>query len=228
MEIAVKQAESALAAARDTTALEIAVEQARLAVDTAQRNLDALTLRAPFDGIVVKVSAAVGEAAGTAPIITLVDLTDAQVEIYLDETDMDKLALGNMVEAEFDALPDLIFPGEVTQINPLLTTIDGVPAISAMAALSPASDNPTGQLSRLIPGMNAAVEIIAGQAEDALLVPVESLRELGPEQYAVFVMLDGQPTLRPVEVGLMDFTFAEIISGLEQGDVVTTGVIATE
>lgn len=228
LEIAVKQAQAAIETAQDTTALEIAVEQAQLAVDSAQRNLDAFTLRAPFAGTVVKAEAIAGEAVGTAPIITLVDLSHSQVEIYLDETDMDKLAPGNKITAEFDALPELVFPGEVSQINPLLITIDGVPAISAVAELSPASENPTGQLSRLIPGMNAAVEIIAGQAQDALLVPVESLRELGPEQYAVFVMIDGTPTLRPVEVGLMDFSFAEIISGLEQGETVTTGTIATE
>jgi hypothetical protein len=56
---------------------------------------------------------------------------------------------------------------------------------------------------------------------------VEALREISDGQYAVFVMVDGQPELRMVEVGLMDYTYAEILSGLEQGDVVTTGIVAT-
>jgi multidrug efflux pump subunit AcrA (membrane-fusion protein) len=116
----------------------------------------------------------------------------------------------------------------VVQVNPLLTTIDGVPALSAVATLSPATASPVGSVNRLLPGMNAAVEIIAGSAEDALLIPVEALRELGPAQYAVFVMVEGEPQMRVVEVGLMDFSYAEIISGLAQGDVVTTGIVETE
>ena len=45
---------------------------------------------------------------------------------------------------------------------------------------------------------------------------------------AVFVMEEDEPKLTFVDVGIMDFSFAEIVSGLEQGDVVTTGLIETE
>ena len=44
----------------------------------------------------------------------------------------------------------------------------------------------------------------------------------------IFVMDNGEPQLRMVEVGLMDFTYAEILSGLELGDVVTTGIVETQ
>jgi multidrug efflux pump subunit AcrA (membrane-fusion protein) len=77
-------------------------------------------------------------------------------------------------------------------------------------------------------GLNASVDIIGGRAENAVLVPVEALRELGPEEYAVFVVEDGEPTLRIVEVGLIDFVSAEIISGLDAGEIVTTGIVETE
>jgi hypothetical protein len=43
----------------------------------------------------------------------------------------------------------------------------------------------------------------------------------------VFVVVDGDPQLRSVEVGLMDLTFAEIRSGLTAGEIVTTGVVET-
>jgi len=59
-------------------------------------------------------------------------------------------------------------------------------------------------------------------------VPVEALREFAPGKYAVFVLVDGQLEMRPVEVGLMDVTSAQIISGLEQGDEVSTGIVETE
>jgi HlyD family secretion protein len=69
-------------------------------------------------------------------------------------------------------------------------------------------------------GLNAAVDVSAGRAEGAVLVPVEALRELSPGEYAIFVMEVGEPKLRTVEVGLMDFTMAEITSGLEPGEIV--------
>ena len=57
---------------------------------------------------------------------------------------------------------------------------------------------------------------------------VEALRQLDEGEYAVFVIVDGQPRLQQVEVGLQDYTYAEIKSGLEQGDVVTTGIVETQ
>jgi len=76
--------------------------------------------------------------------------------------------------------------------------------------------------------MNAEVEIIAGEARNVLLVPVQALRELSPDQYAVFVVdANGELELRLVEVGLMDYVNAEILSGLAPGDVVSTGEAET-
>ncbi len=75
-------------------------------------------------------------------------------------------------------------------------------------------------------GLNAAVDVIAGRAENALLVPVEALREIDTGTYAVFVVgADGGLVLRPVEVGLQDLTWAEITSGLQAGEVVSTGLV---
>jgi multidrug efflux pump subunit AcrA (membrane-fusion protein) len=76
--------------------------------------------------------------------------------------------------------------------------------------------------------MNASVDVIAGSAENAVLVPVEALRELAPGSYAVFVVENGTPKLRTVTVGLQDVTFAQITSGLEAGEVVSTGIVETQ
>jgi multidrug efflux pump subunit AcrA (membrane-fusion protein) len=72
--------------------------------------------------------------------------------------------------------------------------------------------------------MNAEVEVVAGEARNALLVPVEALRELATDQYAVFVIQpDGEQVLRPVQVGLKDLVNAEILSGLQEGETVKLG-----
>jgi len=65
---------------------------------------------------------------------------------------------------------------------------------------------------------------VSGEARNALLVPVDALRELATDQYAVFVIQpDGQQLLRPVQVGLKDLVNAEILSGLQEGETVSLG-----
>jgi HlyD family secretion protein len=72
------------------------------------------------------------------------------------------------------------------------------------------------------------VEVISGTSTNALLVPLEALRDLGNGVYGVFVLnAQGQPRLRLVQVGLQDTTRAEIKSGVQLGDVVTTGTTNT-
>ena len=77
-------------------------------------------------------------------------------------------------------------------------------------------------------GSNAAVDVIAADVVQAILVPVEALREITPGNYAVFVIENGEPVLRMIEVGIIDITYAEVISGLEIGELVSTGIIEVE
>jgi HlyD family secretion protein len=72
------------------------------------------------------------------------------------------------------------------------------------------------------------VDVIGGEATDAILIPVEALHDAGNGQYAVFVMKNGEPRLQLVEIGIQDLTSVEITSGLNPGDVVTTGIAETQ
>jgi HlyD family secretion protein len=230
--LAVQQAELSLAQARinleeaqlgvDTTQAELSLDQARLDLEAAQSALNRLELQAPITGLVTTLDAQVGQSVGTSPIVTLSNLDQAQVVLYLDETDLGNIATGNEVEVIFDALPDDTFTGRVTRVEPELVTVEGVPTVQAVAALEGT------RLQNLPAGLNASVEVIGGRAENALLLSVEALRELAPGQYAVFVVdPNGELELRPVGVGLMDFANAEILSGLQQGDEVSTGIVDT-
>lgn len=65
--------------------------------------------------------------------------------------------------------------------------------------------------------------VIAGEAKDALLIPVGALHETPDGKYAVSVVNDaGKTEVRTVEVGLQDAVYAEIKSGLAHGETVTT------
>ncbi|HSG17046.1 MAG TPA: efflux RND transporter periplasmic adaptor subunit, partial [Anaerolineae bacterium] len=224
-EIAIRQAELNLKQAllnQESNTLSLA--QSQLNLEAAQTALDETALLAPMAGTIMAVNASVGESVG-AGLITLADLEQPILEVFLDETDMNMVGLGYDVEVIFDALPDDLFEGRIIQIDPQLTNQSGVTAVRALVQL----DTDSFTKPQTLPvGMNATVEVIGGRAENAVLVPVEALRELSAGQFAVFVMEDGEPVLRMVEVGLMDFSFAEILSGLEAGQTVTTGIVQTQ
>jgi RND family efflux transporter MFP subunit len=192
------------------------LEQARLAVEATR-------LSAPFDGTVIGLDGIIGQTVGTSKFMTIATTEKLIVRFYLDETDIDKVAVGNRVSFTFDAYPDQPVDGEVVVVEPTLQTIDGTPAIVAWASLPKDTD------ITLMSGMTVEAEVIAGEALGALIVPVQALRELAPGSYAVFLVGENdQLTMTPVTVGLRDFANAEILSGLKAGDVVSTGTVETK
>jgi len=203
---------------------ELDLEQARLDLQTARQDLEQATLTAPFDGTIMAITAAVGEQA-SSDLITVADLTRPLLEVYVDESDMTNMKVGYAANIEFDALPGELYTGEVTQVDPGLTSSMGMTTVRGLVALD-VDALPEG--TTLPTGMSATVDIIAGSAKNAVLVPVEALRELDEDEYAVFVVTDGEPRLRVVQVGLIDVTYAEIVSGLEAGEVVTTGLVEVQ
>ena len=222
-ETAVRQTELALQQAElNQEANQINYQQSALNLEAAQRALAGTSLTAPIDGTIMSISATVGEQV-SGVLMNIADLDQPMLEVYMDEADIDKIGVDFEVDVIFDAMPDDTYKGHVVQVDPQLSVISGVTAVRAIIAL-----DDFAKPQNLPVGLNATVDIIGGQAENALLVPVEALRELSPGQFAVFVMNEnGEPEMVFVEVGLMDYTYAEILSGLEQGDVVTTGIIET-
>jgi RND family efflux transporter MFP subunit len=232
LEVALQQAKLDLAdaqAALDETEdseAKLTLEQAQLKLKSAQSTLEGTTLVAPVSGTVVEVNAQVGETVN-GTVVVLADLAEPVVQFWVEESDLNSVAVGNRVQFVFEALPDLVYEGEITDVDPVLVTVDGTTAVQSWANID-TSAHPV----ELLGDMNVEVEVVAGEALNAVLVPVQALRELGEGQYAVFVVrpggaADGELELRPVEVGLQDYVNAEILSGLQRGEVVSTGETTT-
>jgi HlyD family secretion protein len=208
----------------DATGSNIAaLKQAQLDIKTAQENLDAATIYAPISGTVMSLNVEVGEnVSGNTTIMTIDDLSQGTIQFYLDPSDWTNVKVGYEVSVSFDALSGQTFNGKVTEVMPGLITVQGSSMIEGMAQL-----NKSVEEIGLPVGVEAAIDVISGQAANAVLVPVEALHKLSDDTYTVFVMVNGTPTLCSVEVGLQDDTYAEIKSGLKVGDVVTTGIVET-
>ncbi len=194
------------------------------ALVTAQQDLDATRLVAPFDGTVSSLDMNVGDLAGSDAVITISNLEQAYaLDAYLDAEDWGGVKAGYGVEVTFDILPDQVFSGVVTNVYPTLDTESSNSALIHIAA----------RLNDVIPydipaGAAASVDVVGGETENAVLVPVEALHRIDEHTYTLFVMQNGILRLRVVDVGLQDLKKAEIISGLNAGEVVTTGLVETK
>ena len=110
----------------EPTAEEIAVAQAAVAqtqveLDATQVTLKRCELRAPFGDTIGAVNVRAGELVAPGdPLITLGDLSTLQVETTdLDEIDVAHVEVGQDVSLTFDALPERVFTGYVTRIDPM-------------------------------------------------------------------------------------------------------------
>jgi HlyD family secretion protein len=198
--------------------------ETRDALETAQYILEATKLIAPFSGTVTALDMSVGDMVKGDSVMTISNLDQPySLDAYLDAEDWGAIRVGYEVEVSFDILPEQVFAGVVINVYPTLDTSSANKALVRITARlndSMAYDLPAGAA--------ASVDVIGGRAEDAVLVPVEALHEIGDGQYTIFVMQNGKLRLREVQVGLQDLTKAEIISGLNAGDIVTTGVVETK
>ena len=188
--------------------------------ESAKAALDGTQIYAPFSGTVMSVGAQVGDTVGSTTVITLADLSKLYLQTYVDESDYEMFKVGNQASIVFDALPDQTFTGKVTQVDPSLNTSSGSSVVSGLVEMDSASAD-------LLLGMAPSVDVIAGQAQNAVLVPITALHEYAPGKYAVFVMQNGKLTVDYGEVGLEDSVNAEIKSGLNPGEVVLTGALNT-
>jgi len=198
--------------------------QTRHALKTAEYNLNATRLSAPTGGTVTALDIDVGDFADGSSVITISDVDQPYaLDAYLDAEDWGQVKVGYEVQVSFDIIPEQTFTGTVTGVYPELDTSSFTSTLVHI----------TARLNETIPytlpaGSSASVDVIGGRAENAVLVPVEALHEIADGEYTLFVMENGKLRLRLVEVGLQDLTKAEIVSGLDAGDVVTTGVVRTK
>jgi len=135
--------------------LELQVQAAEINLEAAQEALADATLVAPFDGVVTAVAAEVGQTVGgSMTVVTLVDLTPPKVEIFFDETNLDKVAVGTEVEVVFSALPTEQFTGTVALVDPQLTQSGDLSAMRALVQLEGSHDQ------ALPAGLTAAVYVV--------------------------------------------------------------------
>jgi len=189
------------------------LRQAQLNVQTAQNNLDAAKLTAPFNGTVTEVSGMVGDqvSPGTKAF-RIDDLSQMKVDVQVSEVDINSVSVGQPVVMTFDAALGREYHGKVVEVSRVGTSLQSVVNFNVTVELT----DPDPDVK---PGMTASVTVTIRSLDNVLLVPNRAVH-LVDGQRMVYVLRDGQLNEVPVTLGASDDTISEVTSGgLSAGDV---------
>jgi HlyD family secretion protein len=204
---------------------QASVDKKRLALSEAQEDLEASRIAAPFGGTILETFAEPGDLVNSnSKILTLANLDEMQVQAAVDETTIRQIQVDQPAMITFDALPGQEFRGQVVSV-PLQGTLQG----GVMVYEVPISLEGVEALPLLV-GMTANVAVRVGQVENALLVPAMALQNVGGFYQVLVPSRDPEvgPQAVPVEVGLSDGVYTEIVRGLNENDQVVMQIQAAD
>ncbi len=151
------------------------------------------------------------------PIITIPDMANLAVDINIHESHIKKIELGQKALISVEVIADQSLTGSVTKVAVLPDS--NASRYNPSLKVYPATIEIDGAHDWLKPGMTAKVEIIVEQLDDVLFVPVQSIF-VEDDKHFVFVESGGKRRRRSVTIGEHNDEFIEVMSGLEEGDIV--------
>lgn len=186
-------------------------EAARARVALAEKAVADTTVRAPFDGVVVERTVAVGDFVTTGRVVaTLVKIDPLRLQLTIPEQSVAAVGVGQPVSFQVDAYPGRTFSGTVRFVSPALRADQRALTVEAIAP------NPARELK---PGFFATAEIARRDTTPAVVVPEAALRSVNGV-HRVFAVTGDHLEERLVTVGQTSGALVEIVSGLREGDIV--------
>jgi len=177
----------------------------------------------PIDGIVANVVAREGETlvAGlqAAELVTILKPDKLEIQIFVDETDIGKIKPGQKVIYSVDAYPDKTFTGKITKIYPEPVVKQNIVYYLAIVPVKK-------EYARFLrPEMTVYTKIIAGEKDNAIIIPNSAIRFEEGKQF-VYVIKNGKPVKRFIKTGWIDENYTEVLEGLKEGEVIAVKFIA--
>jgi len=191
------------------------LNNAETALATAQSNLDNAVIKATIAGVVTTISALPGEnvsSTSTTGFIVIANTGSMALHGTIGEGDVVKLKLGQVATVTVDAIGTAKMTGKVTSLDPVATIAQGVPVYGVDVTI----DLPSQSVK---PGMTGTANVIIASSPNALTVPNLAVKTASGRRYLT-VMKDGQPVDTDVTFGLSNDTVTEVLTGVQEGDVV--------
>jgi len=215
------------------------IQQAEASLKSSVDSLTKTVYNSPINGIVTSLRVEEGEVAiigtmnnpGTV-LMTIADLSEMEVEVEVDETDVVGVKVGQKADVKVDALPSQVLRGTVTEI--------GSSAIEKLTTTQQESRDFLVKVTlvqppkSLKPGLSASADIVTAEKKGIVAVPISALvlREQESknspskektEEEGVYVVDNGRAKFVPVIKGIMGGLLIEIASGLKEGQEVIVG-----
>ena len=195
----------------DVTRLQY--ESSKAAHDAARLQLDYTRVRAPFDGVVTIRSIELGQRVNVnQSLFVVADFNPLRAKIYVPEKDIGRIYEKQRATITIDAEPGLGFTGIVKMISPVVDPASGTSKVTI---------DIEDHMGKLKPGMFASVFITTETHNDALIIPKKAMiLESNLDQ--VYIYLEGNAHKVNLKVGFKEGEDLEVLSGLEEGDLVVT------
>jgi HlyD family secretion protein len=218
----VQAADDAAAGAREAKAAAKAahaqLDQGQAALRVARVARSHTSLAAPFDGFLADVFVNSGDAIQTGTnIFEVVDDSELHVEANIDEADIGRVKVGQPAALRLDALPDHPVAGLVSKLDPTVRK-DEKGARTLRIEVS-VTNLAKAVEAGIRPGMSANVDVQVAEKLNVLSLPTNVIIGRGTKR-SVYVIANGKARVRSVQTGLSSWARTEIISGLNEGDVV--------
>ena len=224
-------AEAELASARETLGMlkagpteteiavqESAVEEAAARLALARAHLSECIVTATFDGVITAVHVRPGDlATPRSPLLEMYAPDSLVIRFSVPEAQAAAVRPGFRLEVTLDALNGRAFDAEITRVYPQLD--EAMRTRTVEAKLIETVD--------VVPHMFARLKLELRRADDAVLVPAESVLTAPTGERYAFVVNQGKAHRQVVEVGIEQDKTIQALSGLEPGQrVVVAGQAA--
>ncbi len=192
------------------------LDQLQLQYDVTKKAISYLkenaTLLSPINGVVTARNYDKGDMFTQQPIVTVMQIDSVKVTVNISEEYFTSITKGMAVNITTDNY-DKVFSGNISLIYPLVD--------AATRSFTVEVTIPNKDLS-LRPGMYTNVSIDLGSAPAITIPDIAVQKQIGSNERYVFVVENGVASRRSVKVGEIKADRAEIVSGVNRGDIVIT------
>lgn len=183
------------------TALRLDHETARNNVRIAKENAEGFVVRSETDGRIYTIYPEAGEGITPQAVLAVIGKQNRfLIEIQVDENDIARIQEGQEIFVTMDSYKDSVYKARVTKIYPIMNSNTGTFTVEGIFTKSP---------PRIYPHLNLEANILIGRKANTLIIPREYLVD------DIFVLTEDGKKIK-VKVGLKNFEYAEIISGLNK------------
>ena len=189
------------------------LDTARVQLEVAQIKLENTQIKSPIDGVVTDRYINQGDNVRNAQnVFSVGDFQPLFARIHVPEREIGKIRSGQEALISVESAPDRQFKGVVKRVSPVVDSQSGTVKVTIQI------DRSEGVLR---PGMFSSVFIATQTHPNALVIPKKALL-LERDEEIVFAM-EGESARRiPIKTGFSDSDRVEVVSGLNEGDMIIT------